>query len=111
MRAIFNLILVSLFFIPVYSFADSMPMENAPVAMQQNAQTYESEGVITQWQSDRVSISHHAIPALKWPAMTMNFRLPPDIAPHSLPAGTPVAFSFVKTETAYQLQTLTPLKR
>ncbi|WP_244216805.1 copper-binding protein [Rahnella bruchi] len=86
-------------------------MENAPVAMQQNAQTYESEGVITQWQSDRVSISHHAIPALKWPAMTMNFRLPPDIAPHSLPAGTPVAFSFVKTETAYQLQTLTPLKR
>lgn len=110
MRAVLNLLFISLFFIPVYSFADSMPMDHDHTAMQQTAQIYESQGVITQWQSDRVSISHHAIPALKWPAMTMNFGLPPEIAASSLPAGTPVAFSFVKTESAYQLQTLTPLK-
>ncbi|MBU9827749.1 copper-binding protein [Rahnella sp. L151-1A] len=113
MRAIFNLIFVSLFFIPFYSSAESMPMstDHDHMTMQQNVQTYESEGVITQWQSDRVGISHHAIPALKWPAMTMNFRLPPEIAARSLPAGTPVTFSFVKTDSAYQLQTLSPLKR
>ncbi|WP_243839460.1 copper-binding protein [Rahnella sp. BIGb0236] len=86
-------------------------MDHDHNAMQQNAQIYTSEGVITQWQSDRVGISHHAIPALKWPAMTMNFRLPPQITANALPAGTPVAFSFVKTDTAYQLQTLTPLNR
>ncbi|WP_229920959.1 copper-binding protein [Rahnella victoriana] len=86
-------------------------MDHDHNAMQQNAQIYTFEGVITQWQSDRVGISHHAIPALKWPAMTMNFRLPPQITANALPAGTPVAFSFVKTDTAYQLQTLTPLNR
>ncbi len=111
MRAILNLTLFSLFFISAYSFADAMPMDHDHNAMQQNAQIYTSEGVITQWQSDRVGISHHAIPALKWPAMTMNFRLPPEITANALPAGTPVAFSFVKTDTAYQLQTLTPLNR
>ncbi len=111
MRAILNVFTASLFFISAYSFADAMPMNHDTMAMQHNMQAYESEGVITQWQSDRVGISHHAIPALKWPAMTMNFRLPPEIAANSLPAGTPVTFSFVKTESAYQLQTLTPLKR
>ncbi|AEX52462.1 hypothetical protein GRAQ_01659 [Rahnella aquatilis CIP 78.65 = ATCC 33071] len=113
MRAILNVFTASLFFISAYSFADAMPVntDHEHMTMQQNVPPYESEGVITQWQSDRVGISHHAIAALKWPAMTMNFRLPPEIAANSLPAGTPVAFSFVKTESAYQLQTLTPLKR
>ncbi|AVF34796.1 copper-binding protein [Rahnella sikkimica] len=110
MRTILNGFVFSLFFISAYSFADTMPTNHDHMAMQ-TAESYQSEGVITQWQSDRVGISHHAIPALKWPAMTMNFRLPPDIAANSLPAGTPVAFSFVKTDTAYQLQSLTPLKR
>lgn len=110
MRIILSLFSVIMIFISAYSFADTTPMDHDHRAMQP-VQTYESEGVITQWQSDRVSISHHAIPALKWPAMTMNFRLPPEIAANSLPAGTPVAFRFVKTDTAYQLQTLTPLKR
>ncbi|WP_413528728.1 copper-binding protein [Rahnella inusitata] len=110
MRILFTSLLFSLFFISSYSLADAMPMAHDHMAMQ-NLQTYGSEGVITQWQSDRVGISHHAIPALKWPAMTMNFRLPPEISPNALPAGTPVAFTFVKTESAYQLQTLTPLTR
>ncbi|MBU9823032.1 copper-binding protein [Rahnella sp. BCC 1045] len=110
MRTILNSFVFSLFFISAYSFAETMQMDGHTMAME-NVQTYESEGVITQWESDRVGISHHAIPALKWPAMTMNFRLPPEIAANSLPAGTPVAFSFVKTDTAYQLLTLTPLKR
>ena len=111
MRALFNLFSVSLFFISVYSFADVMPAGHDHSAMQQDATIYQSEGIITQCQADRVGISHHAIPALKWPAMTMNFRLPPQITANALPAGTPVAFSFVKTESAYQLQTLTPLTR
>ncbi|QLK61034.1 hypothetical protein GE278_09825 [Enterobacteriaceae bacterium Kacie_13] len=114
MRALFKIffktIPIGLFFISSYSFADATPMSHDHMTMQ-DIQTFESEGVITQWQNDRVGISHHAIPALKWPAMTMNFRLPAEIAAHSLAAGTPVAFTFVKTESAYQLQTLTPLTR
>lgn len=110
MRIILHLFTVSLFFISSYSLAGSMPMEGKHMAMQ-NAQIFTSEGVITQWQTDRVGISHHAIAALKWPAMTMNFRLPPEISPHSLPTGTPVVFSFIKTDSAFELQTLTPLTR
>lgn len=112
MRALFIMlfkkILISLFFISSYSLADTLPIDHNVMTMQK-VQTFQSEGMITEWQSDRVGISHHAIPALKWPAMTMNFRLPSEISPNILPAGTPVAFSFVKTESAYQLKTLTPL--
>ncbi|RJT47264.1 copper-binding protein [Rahnella woolbedingensis] len=115
MRIILSLFSASLLFICAYSFADTAPMPAMDMGHYHQTttavQTYGSEGVITQWQSDRVGISHQAIPALKWPAMTMNFRLPPDIAAHSLPAGTPVVFSFVKTDNAYQLVTLTPQKR
>jgi len=110
MHVLFKYLLISLFFISSYSFADTAPIDHTTMTMP-DAQTFGSEGVITQWQSGSVGISHHAIPALKWPAMTMNFSLPPEICANSLPAGTPVAFTFVKTESAYQLQTLTPLTR
>jgi Cu(I)/Ag(I) efflux system periplasmic protein CusF len=84
MHVLFKYLLISLFFISSYSFADTAPIDHTTMTMP-DAQTFGSEGVITQWQSGSVGISHHAIPALKWPAMTMNFSLPPEISANSLP--------------------------
>ncbi|MBE0587939.1 MAG: copper-binding protein, partial [Hydrogenophaga sp.] len=44
---------------------------------------------------DTVNLYHPAIPALKWPAMTMDFGLPPaDKRPKGLAAGQSVQIEF-----------------
>ena len=44
---------------------------------------------------DSVTLTHPAIPALKWPGMTMAFRLPPvEQRPRGLSRGDPVRIEF-----------------
>jgi Cu/Ag efflux protein CusF len=42
----------------------------------------------------RVAISHEPIPALKWPAMTMSFRISPELA-KGLKVGQKIEFDFL----------------
>ena len=41
-----------------------------------------------------VTISHEAIPSLKWNAMTMDFKLPPGGLPSEIKIGDSVQFDF-----------------
>ncbi|KGQ11259.1 hypothetical protein BBAD15_g3002 [Beauveria bassiana D1-5] len=43
-----------------------------------SAQVYKTEGVVKKITADTVSIAHHPVAELGWPAMTMTFALPKD---------------------------------
>lgn len=57
----------------------------------------ESVGRVEQITTQQVTLSHDAIPALQWPAMTMSFRLADPHLAHSVKPGERVAFAFEQT--------------
>jgi Cu(I)/Ag(I) efflux system membrane fusion protein len=59
---------------------------------------YESVGRIEQLTPQSVTLSHQPVPALQWPAMTMQFRLAnPELA-RGLKPGDQVRFGFDQPE-------------
>ncbi|WP_007373834.1 copper-binding protein [Kosakonia radicincitans] len=74
------------------------------------AQEYQSQGTIKKLTADSVSIAHAAIPALNWPPMTMQFALAQGSALPAVKVGDKVSFTFVQSESGYQLVSLTPQK-
>ncbi|AIU72168.1 hypothetical protein AT03_07025 [Hafnia alvei FB1] len=74
-----------------------------------NAASYHATGVVKSWsQESGVSLTHAPIPELHWPAMTMTFALPSAPAIKPLAVGSKVNFSFIQTESGYQLTEITP---
>ena len=66
----------------------------ARVATTPAAAPYRTTGVITEIEAGSITLDHAAVPALKWPAMTMPFQLArPDLA-RGLKAGDAVRFRF-----------------
>jgi Cu(I)/Ag(I) efflux system protein CusF len=76
---------------------------NAPAA--ESSQTYSGTGAITAIAGDQVSIKHGPIAGIGWPAMTMTFTAPVDLA-RGASVGEQVDFSFRKNGSAYQLTSL-----
>lgn len=68
----------------------------APEAAKAAAKTYEAVGSIDALDaaSNSVSMNHEAIPALKWPAMTMDFGLDSAAVAKGLLPGEPLRFTF-----------------
>ena len=68
----------------------------APEAAKPAAKTYEAVGSIDALDaaSNSVSMTHEAIPALKWPAMTMDFGLDSPAVAKGLLPGEPLRFTF-----------------
>jgi Cu(I)/Ag(I) efflux system membrane fusion protein len=59
------------------------------------AATHQTPAKVKVVDGDTVTLDHPAIPALKWPAMTMDFGLPPvDQRPKDLSAGQSVVIEF-----------------
>ena len=59
------------------------------------AETNQTPAKVKEVDGDTVTLDHPAIPALKWPAMTMDFGLPPvDQRPKDLSAGQSVVIEF-----------------
>ena len=68
------------------------PAAAAPAAA---ADLHRTDAVIDAVDGDSVTLTHPAIPALKWPGMTMAFRLPPvEQRPRGLSQGDPVRIEF-----------------
>ncbi|MFC4922733.1 efflux RND transporter periplasmic adaptor subunit [Delftia deserti] len=65
--------------VPAGSIADANPAGTArPAASVPSApagQTFTVNGVVQKVSSDEVTLAHDAVPGLKWPAMTMGFKL------------------------------------
>ncbi|HEY1846457.1 MAG TPA: copper-binding protein [Buttiauxella sp.] len=74
------------------------------------AGVYQSQGVVKKVAVGTVSIAHHPVPALNWPAMTMTFRLPSDGDLPPLKAGDKVDFSFSQQADGYSVVSVTPTK-
>jgi Cu(I)/Ag(I) efflux system protein CusF len=68
-------------------------------------QTYSGTGTIQAVAGDQVTIKHGPIAGIGWPAMTMTFTVPADLASEANP-GIEVDFSFRKNGSAYQLTSL-----
>lgn len=64
-------------------------LQGAPAAV------HRGEGVVEAIDKDEVTLSHGPIASIKWPAMTMAFKLPPGGLPAGLQAGARVTFEFV----------------
>ncbi|WP_035340865.1 copper-binding protein [Dickeya sp. DW 0440] len=112
-----------LVFFPLLTHADTQThdMGNLPHTMMDEAQPhaaqpaspetatrYHANGIVKQWDSRNVTLSHEAIAALRWPAMTMTFRLPANRELSVLPQGSAVSFSFVQSADNYTLTDITP---
>ncbi|HKP34032.1 MAG TPA: copper-binding protein [Sphingomicrobium sp.] len=68
---------------------------------------YSATGTVKSVTGDQVAIAHGPIEGIGWPAMTMTFTAPPDIAA-SAKAGVRVDFSFRQEGSAYVLTSVKP---
>jgi Cu(I)/Ag(I) efflux system protein CusF len=77
----------------------------ANAASPEATQTYSGTGTITVIAGDQVSIKHGPIAGIGWPAMTMTFTAPADVA-QGANVSEQVDFSFRQNGSAYQLTSL-----
>lgn len=76
-----------------------------------SAADYHSNGIIKRWDNQHVAIAHQAIPALKWPPMTMTFAVPAELDAAKLAVGARVDFSFRQDAQGYTLTAIHSLQQ
>lgn len=64
-----------------------------PMGASATPQTYRSTARVEAAAGDTVTLTHPEIPALKWPGMTMDFKLAPDVS-RKLAAGSEIEIAF-----------------
>jgi Cu/Ag efflux protein CusF len=81
------------------------PQAQAPQAAVQGNGTLNSIDTAAR----KVNLSHEAIPAIGWPAMTMDFAVAPSVNLATLKSGTHVAFTLNRgNDGMYVIQSITP---
>lgn len=80
---------------------------SAPRAEASRQGVYRSNGRIESIAGDRITLSHEPVPALKWPAMTMTFRLGEPALARGFKKGDRVVFSFDQAAEGPVVRTLT----
>ena len=82
----------------------------AAAAPSGDATEHRGSAVIEAIAADSVTLSHGPIDSIKWPAMTMGFRLPAAGLPRGVKVGDRVDFSFTPAgEGEYRITRITPL--
>ncbi|HEY0586844.1 MAG TPA: efflux RND transporter periplasmic adaptor subunit [Pseudoduganella sp.] len=70
---------------------------------------HRGEATVEAVDKDEITLSHGPIGTLKWPAMTMSFKLPRGGLPLQVSAGDRVSFEFVQqADGSFQVTTMTP---
>lgn len=82
----------------------------ANASVSPTGQQWQGQGVVQKIAPQSVVIHHEAIPALKWPAMTMPFALSADIDLRAIKPGEQVTFTLVRAGDGFQIISLTPLR-
>jgi Cu(I)/Ag(I) efflux system membrane fusion protein len=67
---------------------------------------YRTSGVVTQIEAGSITLDHAPVPALKWPSMTMAFKLADPALARGLQPGQSVSFSFDKQGDDYRITAL-----
>ncbi len=91
--------------------AASAPSKAAPAAAHAGHETYDAVGTIEEISPDEITLSHGAIEALKWPAMTMGFRLDKPTLAAGLKPKQAVTFRFAKQGDDYVVVAIEPARR
>lgn len=73
------------------------------------AQEYATEGVIDAVNGEMATLSHHAVPGLNWPPMTMDFILPAGGLPRGIAVGNRVMFHFKLDDSGARITQMIPL--
>ncbi|AEI37449.1 MAG: efflux RND transporter periplasmic adaptor subunit [Zymomonas mobilis subsp. pomaceae] len=69
----------------------------------QQQPVYSGEGIVKAISHKTITLSHKAIPALKWPAMTMDFMLPEKGLPSDITVGKTVMFRFILNDSGARI--------
>ena len=69
---------------------------------------YRTRGVVVEVEADSVTLQHEAVPALKWPEMTMPFKLADRSLAKDLKKGQVVQFTFSKQGDDHVLTQIAP---
>ncbi len=70
---------------------------------------YRTRGVVVDIEADSITLDHEAVPELKWPAMTMPFKLADKRHAQGLKKGQAVQFSFAQQGDEHVITRLAPL--
>ena len=70
---------------------------------------YQTSGVIEQLKGDAITLSHEAVPAIGWPAMTMTFRLSSATLAKGMKTGDHVMFGFVQKPDGPVIEKIQPM--
>lgn len=71
-----------------------------------HAPSYETRGVIVEIASDEITLKHEAVPALKWPGMTMPFQTAKPAVAQGFKVGDPVRFRFTMGDEGATIQSM-----
>jgi membrane fusion protein, copper/silver efflux system len=69
---------------------------------------YRTTGVVIDIEPDSITLEHAPVAALKWPAMTMPFKIIDPTLVRDLKKGQRVEFSFDKLGDDYRITAITP---
>ncbi|HET7791846.1 MAG TPA: efflux RND transporter periplasmic adaptor subunit [Rhizobacter sp.] len=83
-------------------------MARAAASAPMGEMTYRTRGVVVEIEADGLTLDHEAVPALKWPAMTMPFKLADNKLATGLKKSQAVDFSFVKRGDDYVITGVSP---
>ncbi|MGL6109844.1 MAG: efflux RND transporter periplasmic adaptor subunit [Rubrivivax sp.] len=88
--------------------ARGVPAQAAGPAALPAAAVYRTTGTVVAIEPDSLTLEHAPVPALKWPAMTMPFKLAAPALAKGLAKGQSVGFSFDKQGDDYRITAISP---
>lgn len=89
--------------------APAAPTSQSPNVNVPATTVYHGVGRVEKVTAEALTLSHKAIPELKWGAMTMDFNKPRPDAFADIKVGDDIAFSFKETRDGYVLESATPV--
>lgn len=78
------------------------------LAADEGIKQYLTQGVVEALDGKNVTLSHEPVPELQWPAMTMDFTLPPGGLPAGIGVGSKVTFHFSVDENGSHISQIVP---
>jgi Cu(I)/Ag(I) efflux system protein CusF len=76
------------------------------------AQVHQGQGIVNKidFDAEKINISHEAIKSLKWPKMTMDFKVQDKSALAGLKSGMKVSFELAKFSDGYRITKIVAAK-
>ncbi|WP_431225610.1 efflux RND transporter periplasmic adaptor subunit [Serratia sp. L9] len=78
------------------------------LAAEAGVKQYLTQGVVEALDDKSVTLTHEPVPELQWPAMTMDFTLPPGGLPAGISVGSKVTFHFSVDENGSHISQIMP---